>query len=98
MRTVVVGAGAAGLWAALHASTRGETIILSRPFFADGRGLGEGYVPWADLMPGCTRPLQAEEFFPNAPSVALKLVDTGHFVPQEAPQTFNALLDEFLAR
>ena len=73
-------------------------VVLSRPFSADGRGVGDGYMPWAGLIPDCTRPLHAEEFFPNAPYVALKLVDAGHFVPLEAPQTFNALLDEFLVQ
>jgi pimeloyl-ACP methyl ester carboxylesterase len=48
-------------------------------------------------MPECTRPLHAAEFFPNAQFVALQFVDAGHFVPLEAPETFNALLDEFLA-
>jgi pimeloyl-ACP methyl ester carboxylesterase len=73
-----------------------RSVMLSRPFFADGRGLEDGYVPWLDLIPGCTRPLHAEEFFPNAPHVALKFVDAGHFIPLEAPGTFNALLDEFM--
>jgi len=72
-------------------------VVLSRPFSADGRGVGDGYVPWAGLMPECTRPLHAAEFFPNAQCVALQFVDAGHFVPLEAPETFNALLDEFLA-
>jgi pimeloyl-ACP methyl ester carboxylesterase len=75
-----------------------RSVMLSRPFYADGRGLEDGYVPWADLIPGCTRPLHAEEFFPNAPYVALKFVDAGHFVPLEAPHAFNALLEEFLKR
>jgi len=74
-----------------------QQVVLSRPFSADGRGVGDGYVPWAGLMPSCTRPLHAEEFFPNAKCVALKFVDAGHFVPLEAAETFNALLDEFLA-
>ena len=73
-----------------------RSAMLSRPFFADGRGLEDGYVPWAGLIPGCNRPLRAEEFFPNAPYVALEFIDAGHFVPIEAPETFNALLDEFL--
>jgi len=73
-----------------------RSVMLSRPFFADGRGLEDGYVPWAGLIPGCTRPLRAEEFFPSAPYVALEFIDAGHFVPIEAPETFNALLDEFL--
>lgn len=73
-----------------------QPVVLSRPFFADGRGIGNGYVPWAGIIPGCTRPLHAEEFFPNAKYVALKFVDAGHFVPLEAAATFNALLDEFL--
>jgi pimeloyl-ACP methyl ester carboxylesterase len=71
-------------------------MVLSRPFFADGRGIGNDYVPWGGLIAGCTRPLHATEFFPNAKSVALKFVDSGHFVPIEAAATFNALLDEFL--
>jgi len=73
-----------------------RSVMLSRPFFADGRGLEGGYVPWAGLIDGCTRPLRAEEFFPNASYVGLKFVDAGHFVPLEASETFNALLDEFL--
>jgi len=74
-----------------------QQIVLSRPFSADGRGVGDGYVPWAGLIPDCTRPLDAEEFFPNAPYVELKFVDAGHFVPLEAAETFKALLGEFLA-
>lgn len=73
-----------------------RSVVLSRPFFADGKGLGDGYAPWAGLIEGCARPLQAEEFFPNTPHVALKFVDAGHFVPVESADTFNALLDEFL--
>ena len=71
--------------------------VLSRPFFKDGQGLGNGYLPWAGLIEGCTEPLHAEEFFPNAPYVALRFVDAGHFVPVEAPETFNRLMDEFLS-
>jgi pimeloyl-ACP methyl ester carboxylesterase len=74
-----------------------QQIVLSRPFSADGRGLGDGYVPWAGLIPECNRPLDATEFFPNAPHVQLKFVDAGHFVPLEAPETFNSLLEGFLA-
>lgn len=77
--------------AAAHA-----TLVLSRPFWADGRGLGDGYAPWAGLIPACDRPLQAAEFFPQAPSVTLRLVDTGHFVPLEAPGMFTELLHQFL--
>ena len=44
-----------------------------------GRVPINGYVPWADLIPGCSRPLHAEEFFPNAPYVALKFVDAGGY-------------------
>ena len=75
-----------------------RSAMLSRPFFSDGRGLENGYQPWADLIPGCTRPLRAEEFFRNAPYVTLELLDAGHFVPLEVPETFNSLLDEFLSR
>jgi pimeloyl-ACP methyl ester carboxylesterase len=74
-----------------------QQIVLSRPFSADGRGIGEGYVAWAGLIPGCDRPLQADEFFPNAHSVRLEFVDAGHFVPLEAGETFNELLGDFLA-
>ena len=74
-----------------------EWTVLSRPFSADGEGLGNGYVPWGELIPGCTRPLPAAAFFPHAPDVALRFVDAGHFVPLEAPEAFNRLLDEFLA-
>lgn len=74
-----------------------EGTVLSRSFSADGRGLGEGYMPWAGLIPDCRRPLEAREFFPNSPNVELKFVDAGHFLPVEAPETFDALLDEFLA-
>ena len=74
-----------------------QQIILSRAFSADGRGIGDGYVPWAGLIPNCARPLEAQEFFPNAQSVRLKFVDAGHFVPLEAAETLNELLDEFLA-
>jgi pimeloyl-ACP methyl ester carboxylesterase len=73
-----------------------QPTVLSRPFWADGRGVGNGYVPWEGLIPDCARPLRAEEFFPNAPSVQLKFVDAGHFLPLEAVETFNALLEEFL--
>lgn len=81
-------------WARASAA---QPVVLSRPFGSDGRGVGDGYVPWAGLIPDCTRPLSAEEFFPNATYVALKFVDAGHFVPLEAAETFKALLDEFLA-
>ena len=74
-----------------------ENLVLSRAFFADGRGLGDGYLPWEGLIAGCTRPLQVAEFFPKAPRVALRLVDAGHFVPLEAPETLNELLSVFLA-
>lgn len=74
-----------------------EHLVLSRPFFADGRGLGDGYLPWDGLIAGCTRPLHAAEFFPNAPRVALRFVDAGHFLPLEAPAAFNDLLSAFLA-
>jgi pimeloyl-ACP methyl ester carboxylesterase len=74
-----------------------QPIVLSRPFSADGRGIGDGYAPWAGLIPNCTRPLEAEEFFPNAPSVRLEFVDAGHFVPLEAAETLNDLLGDFLA-
>jgi pimeloyl-ACP methyl ester carboxylesterase len=70
--------------------------ILSRPFAANGQGLGDGYAPWAGLIQNCNRPLEAGEFFPNAPSVQLKFIDAGHFVPLEAPETFSELLEEFL--
>jgi pimeloyl-ACP methyl ester carboxylesterase len=73
-------------------------VVLSRPFGGDGQGVGDGYVPWGGLIPGCTRPLRAEELFPQAPSVALEFVDAGHFVPLEAAETFNALLDGFLGK
>jgi pimeloyl-ACP methyl ester carboxylesterase len=73
-----------------------EPIVLSRSFSADGTGLGDGYKPWAGLIPDCTRPLTVDEFFPNAPSVELKFVDAGHFVPLEAPETLNSLVEEFL--
>lgn len=77
--------------------SRGATpVVLSRPFYADGRGVGDSYVPWAGFIPDCDRPLQAAEFFPQAPSVALRFVEAGHFVPLEAPETFTALLREFL--
>jgi len=73
-------------------------VILSRPFGAGGRGLDGGFRPWAGLITGCDRPLRAEEFFPHAPSVALKFVDTGHFIPLEAPDVFTELLENFLNR
>jgi pimeloyl-ACP methyl ester carboxylesterase len=73
-----------------------EEMVLSRPFTADGRGLGDGYVPWAGLISDCNRPLEAREFFPNAPCVELKFLDAGHFLPVEAPETFDALLNGFL--
>jgi pimeloyl-ACP methyl ester carboxylesterase len=77
----------------------GEThTVLSRPFWANGPGLGDGYAPWAGLIRNCNRPLTAGEFFPNAASVELKFVDAGHFVPLEAPETFHALLEEFLGK
>jgi pimeloyl-ACP methyl ester carboxylesterase len=82
------------LWMRTSAS---QETVLSRPFSADGRGIGHGYLPWAGVIPDCTRPLDAKEFFPNAPYVELKFVDAGHFVPLEAAETFNALLGEFLA-
>jgi pimeloyl-ACP methyl ester carboxylesterase len=75
-----------------------QQIVLSRPFSADGRGIGDGYVPWEGLIPDCRRPLAPEEFFPNAPYFELKFVDAGHFVPLEATETFNALLEKFVAR
>jgi pimeloyl-ACP methyl ester carboxylesterase len=78
-------------------SSAAQPIVLSRPFFADGRGLGSGYVPWGDLIPGCARPLPAAAFFPRATDVALRFVDAGHFLPLEAPEIFNRLLDDFLA-
>jgi pimeloyl-ACP methyl ester carboxylesterase len=53
-------------------------------------------VPWAGLISDCNRPLEAREFFPNAPYVELKFLDAGHFLPVEAPETFDALLNEFL--
>lgn len=74
-----------------------QTIVLSRPFSADGQGIGDGYLPWAGLIPDCDRPLRAEEFFPNATSVQLAFVDAGHFVPLEAGERFNGLLQDFLA-
>lgn len=73
-----------------------EAMVLSRPFTADGRGLGEGYMPWAGLIPECRRPLESREFFPNAPYVELKFLDAGHFLPLEAPEAFDALLNKFL--
>ena len=73
-----------------------STVVLSRPFFTDGRGIGDGYVPWVGLLPDCTRPLHTREFFPHASSVELTFVDAGHFVPLEAPETFNELLRAFL--
>jgi len=73
-----------------------EEMVLSRPFTADGRGLGDGYVPWAGLISDCNRPLEAREFFPNAPYVELKFLDAGHFLPVEAPEAFDTLLNEFL--
>jgi pimeloyl-ACP methyl ester carboxylesterase len=75
-----------------------EWIVLSRPFSADGQGLGNGYVPWGELIPGCTRPMPAAAFFPDAPDVALRFVDAGHFLPLEAPEAINRLLDELLAK
>jgi pimeloyl-ACP methyl ester carboxylesterase len=75
----------------------GRQVWLSRRYgLSCCRGLGDGYVPWGDLIPGCTRPLHAKEFFPNAPYVALEFVDAGHFVPLEASETFNRLLEQFL--
>jgi pimeloyl-ACP methyl ester carboxylesterase len=74
-----------------------EWVVLSRPFSTDGQGLGNGYVPWGELIPGCTQPMPAAAFFPNVPDVALRFVDAGHFLPLEAPEAVNRLLDEFLA-
>jgi pimeloyl-ACP methyl ester carboxylesterase len=73
-----------------------EEVVLSRAFTADGRGLGDGYTPWGELIPDCSRPLEAREFFPNSPYVELKFLDAGHFLPVEAPEALDALLDEFL--
>jgi pimeloyl-ACP methyl ester carboxylesterase len=76
--------------------TVGGNVPLSRPFYGDGKGLRDGYRPWAGLIPDCDRPLKAEEFFPKAPSVDLRFVDAGHFLPLEAPETFTDLLEKFL--
>ena len=72
--------------------------IRSRPFYTDGRGLGDGYEPWKDLFPGYTRPLQVHEFFPRSPAVQLKFMETGHFIPLEAPEVFTALLENILEK
>jgi pimeloyl-ACP methyl ester carboxylesterase len=76
----------------------GGKKILSRPFYADGRGLGGGYEPWGDLIPNCTKPLPVEAFFPKSPSIQLKFTDTGHFIPIEAPEQFTAVLNEVLSQ
>jgi len=80
----------------LREEPESEWMVLSRPFTADGRGLGDGYMPWAGLISDCGRPLEAREFFPNAPYVELKFLDAGHFLPVETPEAFDALLNEFL--
>jgi pimeloyl-ACP methyl ester carboxylesterase len=76
----------------------GREKILSRPFYAGGRGLGDGYEPWGDFIPNCTKPLPVEAFFPKSPFIQLKFMDAGHFIPIEAPEEFTAVLNEVLSQ
>lgn len=70
-------------------SFKGTKTLISRAFDRNGIGLGDGYEPWGDFIPGCNRPIQAQEFFPNAPTVALEFFDTGHLIPLEDPELFT---------
>jgi pimeloyl-ACP methyl ester carboxylesterase len=81
--------GTTGMAFKVARSFKGTKTLLSRPFDLNGVGLGDGYEPWGDFIPDRDRPLQAHEFFPNAPSVALEFFDTGHFIPLENPELFT---------
>ncbi|WP_019499600.1 alpha/beta fold hydrolase [Pseudanabaena sp. PCC 6802] len=81
--------GTTGMAFKVVRSFNGTKTLLSRAFDRNGIGLGDGYEPWGTFIPGCDRPMQAQEFFPNAPSVALEFFDTGHFIPLENPELFT---------
>lgn len=89
--------GTTGMAFKVFRTSGGREKILSRPFYSDGRGLEDGYEPWGDLIPDCTQPLPVQAFFPKSPSIELKFIDTGHFIPIEAPEKFTAILNEVLS-
>ncbi|NJL43497.1 MAG: hypothetical protein HC935_09870 [Pseudanabaena sp. SU_2_4] len=81
--------GTTGMAFKVVRSFTGAKTLLSRAFDRSGIGLGDGYEPWGAFIPDCHHPIEAKEFFPNAPSVALEFFDTGHFIPLENPELFT---------
>jgi hypothetical protein len=89
--------GSTGMALKIVATGGSSKQVLSRPFDANGNGLGDGYLPWGDLIPGASHPLPVQAFFPHSQHVELKFMDTGHFIPKEDPEAFNVVLDDCLS-
>ncbi|MEO0489921.1 MAG: alpha/beta hydrolase, partial [Cyanobacteria bacterium J06659_2] len=88
--------GTTGMAFKVTRSLKGDPTLLSRSFDKTGAGLGDGYQPWGDFIPGCQKPMPVEAFFPHSPSVTLVFFETGHFIPIENPELFTAHLAKAL--